>query len=89
MSKSADDTILDRIRSGHSSLLPDLGGSWALANTLGPWRVYIGHDPCHDREEFVDDRNTVIALHTQEGVWRIVGRELNHDLAMKLARGEH
>ena len=87
-SKSVEDTVLGRIRGAQSELLPQVEGSW----TPGPWRIFIVHDPCHDDDEDEDyrsDRNTVIALHDEEGIWRIIGRELDQDLALKIARGEH
>ena len=81
--------LLERIENGQSDTLPRFAGPWELANEIGPWRVYLIHDPCHD--EYIgrqDDRNTVIAFHSYQGSWRIIGRELDHDLAMKIACGE-
>jgi hypothetical protein len=52
------------------------------------WAVYVSHDPCHDGDKFVDDRNTVIALYRKKGVFKILGRELPANLAYQLARGE-
>lgn len=89
VNKNADDRVLDRIKNGQPSALPQFAGSWDLVNTLGPWRIYLIHDPCHD--DFIgrkDDRNTVIALHDEKGIWRILGRELDQVFAMKIACGE-
>jgi hypothetical protein len=51
------------------------------------WAVYISHDPCHDHDDFVADRNTVIAIHRLNGTFRILGRELDRKFALRLARG--
>lgn len=48
------------------------------------WTVYISHDPCHDSGDFRDDRNTVVAFHRITEEFRIIGRELPRDYAMKL-----
>lgn len=79
--------LLARIENGKTDLLPTFSGHWDYVRTVERWRVYVVHDPCHDRDSFVDDRNTVIALHDGEGLWRIVGRELNRDLAEEIADG--
>jgi hypothetical protein len=53
------------------------------------WRIYVVHNPCHDDGEgFVDDRNTVIALHQTKELWRIIGRELPREMSLEIARGE-
>ena len=84
-----EQTLITRINEGQSAGLPDLSGPWEHVGDVEDWRVYIVHDPCHDRveESYVDDRNTVIALHSERGIWRILGRELNRDLALDIASG--
>jgi hypothetical protein len=62
------------------------GRGWDADHT---WAVYISHDPCHDDGKgFVDDRNTVIAFHRQNGTFKIIGRELDMKLARKVALGK-
>jgi len=57
------------------------------------WSVYISHDPCHDEGKgwwgrgFVDDRNTVLAIHRMNGTFRVIGRELDRKFALRLAKG--
>jgi hypothetical protein len=60
------------------------GNRWDADYT---WSVYVSHDPCHDDGRNRYDRNTVIALHRWNGQYRIIGRELPRNRALRLAKG--
>lgn len=91
--------LLKRIREADGDLPPTLVGMEFVRFVRDPvvqdkferdfaWSVYISHDPCHDDGKgFVDDRNTVIALHRLSGTFKIIGRELDRKYALRLARG--
>lgn len=95
--------LLDRIKNGTYELPPTFVGMRFIRDCPGEkgdapagseedleftWAVYISHDPCHDGGGHQDDRNTVIAFHRWNGTFRILGRELNGELARKIACGE-
>ena len=52
------------------------------------WAIYISHDPCHDHENFLADKNTVIAFHRKNGSFRLIGRELPMKLALSIAESD-
>lgn len=82
--------LLDKIENGQSLLLPDVSAKWNLSSIIGEWNIYIVHDSCHDDEKnYVADRNTVIAMNTNLGLWRIIGRELPLKEAVKLFKGKN
>jgi hypothetical protein len=83
--------LLDRIAEAEGNTgLPQFSGEWEWTSEIQGWKVYIVHDPCHDDDEgFVDDRNTVIAMSSTKGLWRIIGRELPRELSLKIAKGQH
>lgn len=89
MTKDEQVRLLGRIKAGKTGLLPQFSGHWKHVETVESWRVYIVHDPCHDGEGHEDDRNTVIALHNGDGLFRIIGRELDLELAEAIAEGRH
>lgn len=90
VNKKEQKRLYARLSDGGTDNLPQFGGFWHETNVLGDWHIYVVHDPCHDDGEgSVADRNTVIALHEGEGIFRILGRELPFDFACELARGEH
>lgn len=90
---TADDkNLLRRIKHGQQDHLPYLRDAKLVRCVRDQpnqrtWHVYIAHDRCHDRENFRDDRNTVLAL-SDHGQWRIIGRELDTKLANEIASGE-
>lgn len=92
--------ILKRIRFAGGSLPPTFVGMEFVRYVRDPktmgykdpdvdfaWSVYISHDPCHDGHGRKDDRNTVIAFHRNNQLFRIIGRELPLKLAKKIAKG--
>lgn len=80
--------ILDKIENGQSVLLPDISSEWILISIVENWKIYIVHDSCHDSKTYLADRNSVIAMNVNLGLWRIIGRELPFKHAVKLAKGQ-
>jgi len=80
--------LLDKIENGQSVSLPDVSSEWILISIVENWKIFIVHDSCHDSEKYSADRNSVIAMNINLGLWRIIGRELPIKYAVKLAKGQ-